>query len=105
MNKYGSRLTIYNGVKYHSKLEAKHAQRLDLLIKAKEVIKYERQFKIKLQVKDSHICNYLIDFKVYLTNGNIEYHEVKGFETALWKLKYKLTKAIYPDYNLVLIKK
>ena len=103
-NKFNAAKTEYNCHKYDSKREAKHAAELDLRIKAGEVEKWERQFKIEINVKDKHICNYFIDFKVWLLDGSIEYHEVKGIETGLWKVKWKLVKSIYPDWNFVLIK-
>jgi hypothetical protein len=103
-NKYGSTKQTYNGYSYDSKLEAAYAQQLDWMIEAKEVEKWERQYKISIDVGDIHICNYFIDFKVFFTDGRVEFHEVKGYETEVWKMKWKLSKAIYPDNNFVLIK-
>jgi hypothetical protein len=39
-----------------------------------------------------------------LKDGSIEYHEVKGFETDVWKLKWKMALAIYGAEKFVLIK-
>ena len=103
-NKFGAKRTVYKGISYDSKREAKHAADLDLLILAGKVNKWERQHKIVLDVKGEHVCNYFIDFKVFLADGSIEYHEVKGAETALWRQKWKLTKILYPDFNLIIIK-
>lgn len=103
-NKYKAKKQTYNGYSYDSKLEASYAMELDLLIKAGEVDKWERQHKISIDINGVHICNYFIDFKVYFVDGRIEYHEVKGYETDVWKLKWKLSKALYPDNNFVLIK-
>lgn len=103
-NKYGAVRQTYNGYSYHSKKEAEYAAHLDWRIKAGEVEKWERQHKISLDVNGKHIGNYFIDFKVYLSDGSIEYHEVKGAETSTWRMKWQLTKALYPDYKLVLVK-
>lgn len=103
-SKYGSEKQTYNGYAYDSKLEAAYAQQLDWMIKAKEVEKWERQHKISIDINGVHICNYFIDFKVWFLDGRIEYHEVKGFETEVWKMKWRLSKAVYPDNNFVLIK-
>lgn len=103
-NKFGAKRTEYNGREYDSKREAKHAAELDLRIKAGEVKKWEAQHKIELESNGVHICNYFIDFKVWMSDGLIEYHEVKGRETALWRLKWKMAKAQYPDYYFKLIK-
>lgn len=104
-NKFNSKVQTYKGRSYHSTLEANYARKLDLLIKAKEVKKWEPQFKIPLGHNGIHFANYFIDFKVWMSDGTIEYHEVKGLETDLWKLKWKMTQAFYPEYKLVLIKK
>lgn len=103
-NKYGAVRQTYNGYSYDSKREAEHAAHLDWLIKAGEVERWERQVKISLDVNDIHIANYFIDFVVYFTNGAIEYHEVKGAETDVWRMKFKLAKAMYPDYRFIVIK-
>lgn len=103
-NKYGATKQHYNGYSYDSKLEASYAQELDWLIKANEIERWERQFKLSLDVNGIHICNYYVDFKVYYIDGRIEYHEVKGYETDVWKMKWKLSHALYPDNNFVLIK-
>jgi hypothetical protein len=103
-NKYKAVKQTYNGYSYDSILEASYAAQLDLLIKAKEVKSWDRQVKISIDINDVHICNYFIDFKVYYVDGREEFHEVKGYETDVWKMKWKLAKALYPDNNFVLIK-
>lgn len=103
-SKYKAVKQCYNGYNYDSKLEANYAAQLDWMIKAKEVEKWERQHKISIDINGVHICNYFMDFKVWFTDGRVEYHEVKGFFTEIWKMKWKLSKAIYPDNNFVLIK-
>ena len=83
-NKFGSIRQTYNGHSYDSRLEAQYAANLDWMIKAGEVKKWERQFKISIDLKGVHITNYFIDFKVWFTDGKIEYHEVKGPVTEVW---------------------
>lgn len=74
-----------------SKREAEKAWELDQLIKTGDVLKWERQQKIELFGQNgSHICNYFIDFVIYWKDGTIEYCEVKGFKTEVWRLKWKL---------------
>lgn len=109
-NKYNAKSTVYNGYSYHSKKEASYAMELDWKIKAGLVEKWERQVKLDLRVNDHHICKYYIDFKVYYTDGHIEYVEVKGFETDVWRLKWRVTEAIFDELigdenaRLVLVK-
>lgn len=96
-NKYNAKSTNYNGYNYDSKKEASYAMDLDWKIKAKLVKRFERQHKFDLRINDEHICNYFIDFKVYYSDGHIEYVEVKGFETDVWRLKWRITKATFHD--------
>lgn len=106
-NKYGAKSSTYDGIQYHSKLEAKYASDLDLLKKAGEIKDWERQLKISLDVNGYHIANYYIDFVIHHNNGTKEYVEVKGFETEVWRLKWKLTEALLgdqPDIKLTVVK-
>ena len=108
-NKYGAKPTIYNGIKYHSKFEAEYAQKLDWRVKAKDIKCWGRQTKIGLSVNDKHICNYFIDFTIIHNDKTVEQVEIKGMETATWKLKWKLFLAIYkkehPEWLITLVKR
>ena len=75
-NKYGNKKTVYNGIKYDSKKEAEYAFRLDVLKKSGEVNRWERQINYKLEVQGIKICSYRLDFKVYYSDGRIEYVDV-----------------------------
>jgi len=98
-NRYGNvaQSTVYNGVSYHSKKEAAYAAELDLLVRAKEIKSWDRQVRISLDVNGFHICNYIIDFVVHHNDGTEEYVEVKGFQTEVWRLKWRLFEALYED--------
>ncbi len=107
-NKYGSVSHEYNGRIYDSKAEAHYAQDLDLMLKAGELIEVIPQFKIPLDVNGKHICNYIVDFKVTHKDGSEELIEVKGMVMDVWRLKWKLTEAIYtqdhPGTTLTVVK-
>lgn len=107
-SKYGNKSTIYNGRKYDSIREATHAEELDWRIKAGEIKEVIPQFKISLDVNGQHIANYYVDFKVITKHDSIEFHEVKGFETEVWRLKWKLCQAlineIEPGAELLVIR-
>ena len=107
-NKYKAVKQTYKGRSYHSKLEAGFAATLDALLQAKKIKEIIPQFKIELYVNKHKICNYYMDFKVIHNDDSVEFIEVKGFETALWRLKWKLTQAlleeIEPNKKLTLIK-
>lgn len=92
-NKYGAKKSTYNGYNYDSKLEANVAQDLDTRLKAKDIKHVEKQVKIPLQAYGKHITNYFIDFVITHNDGHLEYLEVKGMETDVWKLKWKMLEA------------
>ena len=87
-----------------SKKEAQYAAELDLRIKAKDIRSWERQVKIPIEVNGNHICNYYIDFVVTHNDGEKEYVEVKGIETAECKLRWMLCEALHPDWTMTVIK-
>lgn len=98
-NKYGAKKTEYNGVTYDSKFEAEYAQTLDLRVKAGDILNYQRQVPFPLEVNGQFIGKYVMDFVVYHPDARIELVEIKGFETAVYKLKAKLLRAIYLEDN------
>ena len=51
------------------------------------------------------VRSYKPDFEVELNNGDIEYHEVKGWMDAKSKTKLKRMKKYYPEITMVLIDK
>ena len=94
-SKYGNISAEHNGIQYHSKKEAAYAAELDLRIKAGDIKSWKRQVCIGIKINKCHICNYYIDFVVTHNDGVKEYIEVKGFETDVWKLKWKMFEALY----------
>jgi len=107
-NKYKAEKQTFGGRSYHSKKEADYAVQLAWRKKAGEIKEVIPQYKLDIRVNGKHITNYYIDFKVILSDNTIELIEVKGFETDIWRLKWKLTEAlldeIEPGAKLVLIK-
>ncbi len=103
MSKYGARKTMYRGLKFDSAAEAKHAMELDIRKSAGEIEDWMRQIPIHIEVNGVKICKMVLDFKVWDTQHKFHYEEVKGVETAVYKLKLKLLKALYPDINLLVV--
>ena len=109
-SKYKAKLTMYDGRRYASKLEAKRAQQLDLLEKAGEIEWWKPQVSMPLFTVDTNgvkieVGKYIIDFKVYDTDGSYHYEEVKGYQTPLWKLKYKIWTLANPDEKIIILRK
>lgn len=107
-NKYGAVKQTFNGRSYHSKKEAAYAQELELRRLAGEITEIIPQYPLRIYVNGKKICNYFIDFKVIHADESVELIEVKGFETDVWRLKWKLTEAlldeIEPGAKLTLVK-
>jgi len=96
----------YNGFRYDSGFEANYAQELDLRIKAKDIKGYDKQVNLDLIVNGYVVCQYRIDFIVHHNDGTTEYVECKGYQTDVWKLKWKLFEALYsdrPDVKLTIV--
>lgn len=106
--KYNNQTRMYNGRLYDSIKEANYARDLDWRIKAKEIKEVIPQYKIDLKVNGKHICNYYVDFKVIMSDGSIQFHEVKGLILPIWQMKWNLLQAlineIEPGAELLVIK-
>jgi len=89
----------YKGTVYHSKLEKEYRGKLELLKKAKEdkfrVVDIEEQKPYIFMVNNIKICTYLLDFMVTYATGRVEFVDVKGVSTDVYKIKSKLLFAIY----------
>jgi hypothetical protein len=100
-NKYGvatkDRRT-FNGEVFDSLKEMRYAQQLEQLKSATDpynrVESFQRQIPFTLTVNDQLICKYVLDFKVQYCNGRIEYVDVKGMKTPVYRLKKKMMKII-----------
>jgi len=103
-NKYKAVRQTYKGKSYDSKLEAKYAFQLDCMVSAGEVKEWTPQNTLLCEVNGKLICRYTLDFYVVYTNGKVEYWEVKSnaTKTYAWTIKWKLVKALFPNYNFVI---
>ena len=96
-NKFGAKKQSYGGRTYDSKLEAEKAISLDWQKKQGEVLEVTPQYKLELCVNGVKVCNYYIDFRVVNADRVVDYIEIKGFPTDLWRLKFALTKALFDE--------
>lgn len=103
-SKYKNQLAETGGRIYDSKKEAKYAEQLEWRKKAGEIKEIIPQFCLRLDVNGEHICKYYIDFKIVFPDGREEFLEIKGFETDVWRIKWKMALAIYGKEKFVLIK-
>lgn len=108
-NKFNARRSEYGGVSYHSHKEADYAGTLDFRVKAGELVSWTRQHKIEIRINGKRWRNYFIDFRAVRADGFIEYIEIKGFETEVWRMKWDallILKAqiLEPNSELIVIK-
>lgn len=109
MNKYKNTKIVVDNIKFDSNLEAIRYKELKLLLRAGEISNLELQPRFLLQ--DSFKKNgrtfrkieYVADFK-YIENGKTIVEDVKGIQTDVFKLKYKIFEKVYPDLTLKIIK-
>jgi len=92
-SKYGAKKTVTGGRQYDSKKEAGYSQTLRLRLIAGEIKEVRPQVTLRLFCYGVRVCNYRMDFVVVTKDGTIELHEVKGFATDVWKLKWKILEA------------
>lgn len=107
-SKYGNNSQMYNGRRYDSKREAAYAMNLDWRKEAGEIKEIIPQYKLDLRVNGKHITNYYVDFKLIMADGSIQFHEVKGYETDVWRMKWRILECtldeIEPGAELLVIK-
>ncbi|MFA5378064.1 MAG: DUF1064 domain-containing protein [Dehalococcoidia bacterium] len=129
--KYGNKKTVIDGITFDSQLEALRYIELTRLKQAGIVKEIEVQPEFELQpaywkccgevstnVASKHICwmcnkkkpitraiTYRADFRVTYADGHQEIEDVKGMETAVFKLKKKLFEYRYPDLTLKIVTK
>lgn len=91
---------------FRSKWEANYALYLDFLIKQKVIKSWEFEAETFLFEKiKSGTRKYIPDFKVTMADGSIEFHEVKGFQVAKDRTKWRRMAKYFPGVKLVIIDK
>jgi hypothetical protein len=93
----------YNGRLYASNAEREYAEGLDWRLKANEFKSWRPQPRLSIDINGVHVCDYVIDFEIEHHDGRIEYVEVKGFPTDLWRLKWRVALAKYKNDPMVVL--
>lgn len=94
----------YNGVVYDSKAEAGQALELDILVRSGSVKEWFRQIPFPLVVEGKLICTLVVDFRIVYKGGTVVNLEIKGVETAAYRIKLKLFRALYPTTELKVVR-
>jgi hypothetical protein len=110
MSKYHAKKTVVDGITFDSLAEAKYYQYLSEMQDKGEISYLRLQPRFTLleafekDGKKYRPIEYVADFDVFYENGQNEVIDVKGFETADFKIKRKLFENKFPDTKLVLMK-
>lgn len=98
-NKYGAKRVEYAGRVYDSKVEARHAEELDLLVRSGDIAEWYPQVLFHLGCPEN---TYRPDFLV-IGHGSIWVDEIKGFQTEKFMRDKRLWKP-YGPCNLRVIR-
>ena len=103
LSRLGKLARTCDGIVFDSKAERDYYAQLMLMLKTRTILGVERQVKFDLIIGAKLICRHIVDF-VVIDKAGRSVHEVKGMETAVWRLKKKLFEALYPAIPYVVIK-
>lgn len=77
---------------FSSKAERAYYYNLKILEKAGEVLFFLMQVPFHLPGKTKYVC----DFQVFYADGTVDFVDVKGVETEVFKIKKRQVEEIYP---------
>ena len=89
--KYGAEPTVYNGHRYRSKAEARHAEELDLRKAAGEIRYWLYEVPFRLPGGAVH----RVDWMLVLADGTVRWEETKGRDLAMGRLKRRQVSEIF----------
>ena len=96
-NKYHAIPIVIDNIRFASKSEAKRYGQLKLLQMAGEI----RWFTCQVPSNVGAGVRYVSDFLILYADGRVEVEDVKGIETAMFKVKRKLFEAAYQPLSVV----
>ena len=105
-NKFGNTPVVIDGIKFQSTLEGVHYNMLKMQLLAGEISDLDLQHEMPLKVANKLICTYIADYYYYdKACQKWVISDAKGIETDVFKIKWKLAKALYPEFIFELRKK
>jgi len=91
-HKFSAVPTVHDGIRFDSKAEGRYYEALKLRQAAGEVLFFLRQVPIDLPGG----VKYRLDFLVFTSSGEVEFVDVKGMKTPVYKIKKRQVEATYP---------
>ncbi len=99
----GKLARTYNGRVYDSIAEMRYAQGLDMRVRVRDIESWTPQVPIPLTINGVTVAKLVCDFRVVHVGGDVEFIEVKGAATQIYKLKLKILRVLYPQLRLTVI--
>jgi hypothetical protein len=101
-SKYGNRIVIVDGKKFHSAAEGERYKTLRLREKRGKIFNLECQPRYPVRHPETNqLCfTYIADFRYLDANNNIIVEDVKGMRTPVFILKKKLVR-IFLNVHIV----
>ena len=100
-HKFGSVRTERAGVSFDSKAEADYHDVLQLALRAQQLVGLMRQPVFYL----AGGTRYVADFLCFWADGRVDTRDVKGVETAEFKVKWREVQVAYPFMTFVMVKR
>lgn len=104
-NKFNAVKVTYDGYKFDSKKECARYVELSYMLEAKEIEGLEVHPKYQFVINDIKICQWTADFS-YFRKGEkkrvVEDVKSKGTLTRESRLKHKMFKALFPEFELLI---
>jgi hypothetical protein len=82
---------------HQSGLEIKTCDELRLRKIAGDILDYETQKRVKLELGGHYLGSMYVDFLVHETDGTFEFLESKGIAFAKWKRDWPILQVMYKD--------
>ena len=99
----GKEARTFNGRTFDSQAECRYAAMLEQRKRVGDIRQYWCQQEIPLTINGVRVAKMVCDFKLLHQDDSLEYCEVKGFETAVYRLKLKILRALYPAIKFTVI--
>ena len=93
MTKYRNRKTVVDGITFDSAAEARRWEVLRMLERTGAISGLERAVSFPLAVQGVEVGKYVADFVYYWPNRERVIEDVKGVQTAVFRLKARIMAA------------
>jgi hypothetical protein len=91
-NKYNAKKCTVDNITFDSKAEARFYQ----LVKFRQLTGEIKYFLMQVPFRLPGGTIYRVDFVLFMADGSVEYIDVKGFQTQVFKIKKREIEAVYP---------